>query len=187
MTEQLRPIPLRADYGAVARRNVGALARVAVIRAQAKLNSRRDERGLLRERWPDDPIAPLILRAATSPTSLSNAPALATLIIADILATIGPVGAGARLLQAGLQLTFDGHSDIIVPGLQASATNAGFVAEGAPIGVTDLVSTASTLVPRKIASIATFTRETIEVEQRAKVGRERVAQKHRLDARQLFV
>jgi hypothetical protein len=162
MTEQLRPIPLRADYGAVARRNVGALARVAVIKAQAKLNSRRDERGLLRERWPDDPIAPLILRAASSPASVANTPALVASIIADVIATIGPTGAGARLLQAGMQLRFDNYADIIVPGLQASATNAGFVQESAPIGVTDLVTTAATLVPRKIASIATFTRETIE-------------------------
>ena len=81
MTEQLRPISLRADYGAVARRNVNALVRVCIVKAIARLDRRQDERAILKQRWPDDPTAMLILRASTSPTSLSSAPALAASIV----------------------------------------------------------------------------------------------------------
>jgi hypothetical protein len=36
--------------------------------------------------------------------------------VSDLIATIGPVGAWARLLEAGLQLVFDSAGAIYVPG-----------------------------------------------------------------------
>ena len=42
-------------------------------------------------------------------------------VVADLIATIGPGGAGARVLQSGLQLTFDSAGAIYVPGLEYSS------------------------------------------------------------------
>ena len=72
MNERLQPIPLRADPGAVRRRNVAALARACIANAVAKLDPRQNERAILKQRWPDDSIAPLVLRAASTPTSLAG-------------------------------------------------------------------------------------------------------------------
>lgn len=160
MTERIQPIPLRADPGAVRRRNVTALARVCISKGIAKLNSRRDD-AVLKSKWADDPTAALILRAATAPTSLTGS-ALGASLVSDIVATIGPTSAGARLLQAGLQVTFGSYATIYVPALQAISTQASFVAEGAPAPVHDLVTKAAPLVPRKLATIVALTCEMIE-------------------------
>ena len=37
---------------------------------------------------------------------------------ADLIGTIGPTGAGARLLQAGLQFVFDSAGEVYVTGLE---------------------------------------------------------------------
>jgi hypothetical protein len=156
------PIPLRADIGAIRRRNVAAFVRVCIAGAIAKLEMRHDERAILKEHWPDDSIAPLILRAATSPATLTGTPALAATIMSDIVSTLGPASAGARLLQSGLQLSFDQYAAITVPALEAKATQASFVQEGAPIPVHNLVSKSASLAPRKIALIVALSREMIE-------------------------
>jgi Phage capsid family len=158
----MQPIPLRADPGALTRRNVNALTRACIAKATAKLDSRRDERAILKERWPDDPIALLVLRAASAPASLAGTPALAATLVSDIVSTLGPTSAGAKLLQAGLQVTFGPYATIYVPALQAISTQASFVTEGVPIPVHDLVTKATPLVPHKLATIVTLSREMIE-------------------------
>jgi hypothetical protein len=143
-------------------RNVAALARVCIAQAVAKLENRGDENRILKNRWPEDSIAPLILRAASSPATITNTPALAATIVADVIATLGPQSAGARLLQAGLQLTFDRFATVNVPALLAQSTLAAFVGETAPIAVHNLATKASALVPRKIATGVVLTREMVE-------------------------
>jgi hypothetical protein len=127
----------------------------------ARLDPRGDEREILRSRWPNDPIAPLVLRAATNPTTLAANPALAPSLVADLIAAIGPVGAGAPLLQSGLSLVFENYATIYVPGLEASADEASFVAEGAPISVRMLTSGTVALEPRKMAVIVVLTAEML--------------------------
>ena len=83
-----RPIPLRPDPSAIIDRNITALVRTCVVRAQTRLSKRSDEATLLRERWPDDPLAPLVLRAAVQPNALPD-PALGTSIVADLLTVVG--------------------------------------------------------------------------------------------------
>jgi hypothetical protein len=156
----MRPIPLRPDPGALVARNLTSLARAAIAKAMARLDPRCDEREHLRTRWPDDPTAPLILRAASHPATLAANPALGHALVADLIATIGPTGAGARLLQAGLQLVFGSASSIYVPGLEATA-EAAFVQEGAPISVHGLNATGALLEPRKLAVIAALSAEII--------------------------
>src|SRR5262249_10810380 len=99
-----RPIPLRADPSALRAETVGALARAIIAKAHARVENRRDEAGILRTLFPDDQPALLMLRAASSPTSTTSASALVRTVVADIIASIGAVGAGARLLQSGLLL-----------------------------------------------------------------------------------
>jgi hypothetical protein len=96
-----QPIRLRPDPTALATRNVTALSRAVIAKATAKIERRSEPAAILRDRWPDDPIAPIVLRAASEPpASLPTTPALGRSIVADIFATIGPIGGGARLLQA---------------------------------------------------------------------------------------
>ena len=156
-----RPIPLRADPGALVARNVTAVARVAIAKAVARTERRSDDMAILKERFPDDPLAPLVLRAASQPSMLATDTALGRSVVADLIATIGPVGAGARLLQSGLQLVFENDSTIYVPGLEATANAVSFVQEGAPIPVHSLVSKSVALVPRKLATIVTLTSEML--------------------------
>jgi hypothetical protein len=110
------------------------------------------------------PLAPLVLRAASEPPAslAGSAGVLGRSIVEDLIAVIGQIGAGARLLQAGHQFVFDSAAQLLVPALQATAGLVSFVAETSPIPVHDLVSSPVALVPRKLATIATLTREMIE-------------------------
>jgi hypothetical protein len=157
-------IPLRPDPRALATRNVKGFARAVIAKALGRLNQRSSEAAVLRSRWPDDSIAPLVMRAASEPPAeLAGNTALGTSIVADLISAIGPVGAGARLLQAGLQLLFGREATIWVPGMQVTTgAAASFVQEGAPVPVHDLASTSVPLVPRKLPSIVTLTEELLE-------------------------
>jgi hypothetical protein len=118
------------------------LARAGIAKAACKIERGGEAAAFLRDRWPDVPIAPIVLRAASEPpASLPATPALGRSIVADIIATVGPVGAGARLPQAAsLALVFDGAATINVPALQATASAGSFCGESMPIPVTDLDS-----------------------------------------------
>lgn len=129
-----RPIPLRADPCALRSATVSALARAIIVKAHARLGNRRDEAGIMRSRFPDDPAAMLMPRAASSPTITTTASAVVQTVVADIIAATGAVGAGARLLQSGLLLSFeDGVGMVSVPGIAISANKAAFIEEGAPM------------------------------------------------------
>ena len=157
----MRPIPLRADPTALVTRNINALARACIAKAMARIDPRCDERDHLRTRWPNDPTAPLILRAASQPATLAANPALGHTLVADLIATIGPTGAGTRLLQAGLQLVFDSAGEVYVPALEAAADKVSFVREGGPIPLHGLTTTGVLLEPRKLAVIVALSTEMI--------------------------
>ena len=111
--------------------------------------------------WPSD----LVLRAATAPAMTSTAGWAAELVqtmVADGLRALGPASAGAQVLERGLVLSFEGHGTISAPGLVVEYGNAGFVGEGKPIPVRQLTTTASTLLPHKLAAIGVLTREMVE-------------------------
>jgi hypothetical protein len=159
-----RGIPLKFDRAAAGRdracAHVTSLARACIAKAIGKIE-RREDATILRDRWPDDRVAPLVLRAPTTPSSLANSSALGATVVADLISVIGPVGAGARLLQAGLRFVFDTAATLSVPALEASASEASFVQEGAPIPVHNLVSSAVSLVPRKLATISVLSAEML--------------------------
>jgi hypothetical protein len=73
-----------------------------------------------------------MLRAVSSPLNTGTASAVVRTVVADIIASIGPIGAGARLLQSCLVLSFDnGIGTVKIPGIAVSANKAAFIAEGA--------------------------------------------------------
>jgi hypothetical protein len=115
--------------------------------------------------WPSDRDVIELTRAATVPamtTVVGWAAELVHKVVTDALEALGPASAAAQIMQRGLVLSFDGAGVISAPGFVAGAGNASFVAEGAPIPVHQLVSTAALLNPHKLASIAVLTRELIE-------------------------
>lgn len=110
-----------------------------------------------RRGWSDDRGLGLVLRAAVSPTTLGNTPALAQVAVA-FLETLVPVSAGADLLARGIALNFSGAASISVPGI--AVPNCDFVGEGAPIPVTAApTSPGPTLTPHKLAVISTLSGE----------------------------
>lgn len=116
--------------------------------------------------WPHDRVTQeIVQRAASAPamTSVAGwAAELAQRVVTDALEVLGPMSAGIQLLQQGLVLTLDHYGSISAPGFVAGVGSAGFVAEGQPIPVRQLVATPATLLPYKLCDIAVLTREMIE-------------------------
>lgn len=118
------------------------------------------------EMWPSDRMVAEVVEKAASAPAMTSVPGwaaeLAVRVVSDALEALGPASAGAELLKQGLVLTFDGAGSISAPGFVAEFGNAGWVAEGDPIPVRQLSSTAAILNPHKLAAIAVLTREMIE-------------------------
>jgi hypothetical protein len=116
--------------------------------------------------WPRDRLLEeLLTRAATAPamtTTTGWAAELAHRVVADGIEALGPASAGAQVLQRALVLAFDGAGSISAPGLVAEFGNAGWVAEGDPIPVRQLSTTAAILSPHKLGAIAVLTRQMIQ-------------------------
>ena len=116
--------------------------------------------------WPSDKgTLAMLTRAASAPamtTVTGWAAELGRKQIDDTLDALGAAAAGALVLRESMVLSFDGAAIISAPGFVAGAGNSGFVAEGAPIPVRQLVVEPATLTPFKLASIGVLTREMIE-------------------------
>lgn len=116
-----------------------------------------------RETWPHDTDATWIAKAAISPTTTASASGLLRTVLANFLTSLGPASAGSQLLARGISLSFDNNGALLkVPNILASGTGAGFVAEGAPIPVRQLLVGALSLEPHKFASISPFTGELFQ-------------------------
>jgi hypothetical protein len=154
------PIPLRPDPSAVAKAALASLAKGVAISAGGRLDQQLGQ--CLRGQWSDDRAALLVARSATTPHSLSDT-ALAPSFVRAVVEALGPASAGAQLLGQGLQLAFDSYASISVPGFVASAAQASFVAEGAPIPMRALSvsSPATVLSPRKLVAMTSLTSEML--------------------------
>jgi hypothetical protein len=148
-----KPIPLRADPDAARIKAVNSLARAAIAAGLGKLDGNIKPS----DYWGDDRDVELVLRAAVSPTAVSNSPALSQIAVA-FLETLVPASAGAALLGRGIGLSFAGAAQINVPTI--AVPTADFVGEMAPIPVRTAPTTAGpTLLPHKLAVIAVLTGE----------------------------
>jgi len=125
---------------------------------------KRPLEAIIEQQWPNDHVIDMVLRATSAPAMTSVAGWAAELshkLVADGLDALAPMSAGAKLLQAGTVLNFDGYGSISVPSFATSASSTNFVQEGQPIPVKQLVSSAAQLLPYKIAAIAALTQEMI--------------------------
>jgi hypothetical protein len=150
MTRDL-PIPLRPDRNAVHRAAVNSIFRACVVAGKQALGDQGARSG--------DPDAQLILKAARSPLSLNDAPALLTVGV-SFLASLTPLSAGAALLGRGISLTFGNEAAIALPTMGSG--EADFVGEGKPIPVKRFdTSVPALLEPYKLAALATLTGEML--------------------------
>ena len=111
-------------------------------------------------------ICDLTLKAATAPAMTSVAGWAAELvqqINAELMPQLLPSAVYPSLSAMGLRLSFGRNGKIVVPTRAATPTVAGsFVGEGAPIPVRQAAFTSTTMVPKKMAVITTWTREMDE-------------------------
>jgi hypothetical protein len=113
MTVQ-RPIPVRADPAALHTANIKSFVRalIAYAVAEKERGTARPET-VLRARFEDDRLAPIILRAATSPLTIAGAPGLTQVdLIDDILVLVGKISAAVQILRSGLVLRFGRDAQI---------------------------------------------------------------------------
>ena len=158
---------LRRNGNASRERGIRSLVRVALCIGRNGGLSRAEQPAaaarLLAKSWPNDTTASYLVRAATTPASLTNTTAITQTIIADFLAALGPQSAGVQLLERGLQLSFDEAAVISLPSFVADQNSVAFVQEGAPIPVRQFAITTPVpqLVPRKLALITSLTNEML--------------------------
>jgi hypothetical protein len=154
------PLPKRTPYTAPPAVPGNPFIRLITAKAIAQLE-RTHTVDVVQRLWPDD----MVLRAVSAPamtTVTGWAKELVRQITAQALDALGPASAGAQVLRDSLVLAWDGAGAISAPGIVAGAGNASFVAEGAPIPVRQLASTAAIMSPYKLATIAVLTREMME-------------------------
>jgi hypothetical protein len=151
---------IRPDYAAAAAMRADGFApltraAICVGRAALDRNTRASD---VAKQW-DDRSVELILRAAVSPTSTANSPAMTQVSVA-FLGALVPASAGADLLARGVQLNFSGAATISVPNI--SVPNADFVAEAMPFPVrTTPTSPGPTLTAHKLGLIVRLTGEML--------------------------
>jgi hypothetical protein len=119
------------------------------------------------ELWPNDRVLAeaYAIKATSAPamTSVAGwAQELAVKRVADMVTALGGASTAVQIMSSGLLMDWDGYGSISVPAFVASANNASFVQEGNPIPVRQLSTTASVLLPYKVAVIAALTREMME-------------------------
>lgn len=128
----------------------------------------------LRQRYGDDPAAALVLRAATTPASLQDdewAAIAASTAVADFIANLAPTSAAAALIASSLRVDLGRNASVLVPTMIPTASAAGFVGEGEPIGVVAAAVSGPTITPRKIGVMTAMTRETLRSSAAAPVFR----------------
>lgn len=134
------------------------LVRACLAHALASIEQ-TDADKVVRRIWPQDEPTAWLTRVASSPETLTTAAPLVALVVADLIAALTPSSAAARLLEDGLQLSFDGAGTIAVPSFAAAASYAGFIGESNAIPVLQGLDTAASLVPKKLASFLVLSRE----------------------------
>jgi hypothetical protein len=138
-------------------------AALAVLRSETQHLLQED--AVVRQLYPGDAVSALLVRAATSPASLTSAEwagALASTAVADFVGGLGPVSAAAQLIATSLQLDLGRYAHVRVPGLVPTAALPVFVGEGREIPVNRMLFGSATLGPTKVAVIVPFTREAVE-------------------------
>src|SRR5262245_12706556 len=96
------------------------ITRAAYAKAFHISASRRSKspEAVARERWGDDPVTPLLLRAPSTPATTTDnlwAAGLARTAAGDFVASLAPLSAGAQVLSAATQVSLDGYNTVSFP------------------------------------------------------------------------
>jgi hypothetical protein len=153
-------IPLRPDIGATLRRERTALNRSLAACVLGKLHNQRPGQ-FIAHSWPGDSRAAAITRAAVPPFDTTSGSALSIAKVSPLL-LVAPGAAASKLFDVALRFDLSGVSTISVPHA-ASHPVPLFVAEGAPLPVTQAATGTTTLGPtRKLTFALALTRELDE-------------------------
>lgn len=108
----------------------------------------------------------VVSKAASAPATTTTSGWAAELVqtaTLDFMDSLMPMSVYPRLRDAGGRFTFGRNGIVSIPSRNIGTSVAGsFVAQGAPIPVRQGAFTATTLTPKKMAVITTFTREIAE-------------------------
>jgi hypothetical protein len=130
-----------------------SLYRACILRAQRVRNPDVTRA----ERWPNDPVVDMVLRAAEEPTTLLGTPELHE-VLAEFAEALTETSAGMSLFGISTNLSFGRAAQIALP-FMTDLPQADFVAEGAPIPVVQGRSGLASLTPTKIATIVPLSNE----------------------------
>jgi hypothetical protein len=125
----------------------------------------RDSEKIIEAEWPHDRVAPLILRGASAPASMSTSGWAADLVqgtIVDFSLNTGPSTAGFTLLSRALQLEFGGKGVLVVPLTTPAANDVTFLGESGVIPVHQASYDSIALIPQKFATALAYNREVFE-------------------------
>jgi HK97 family phage major capsid protein len=153
--ERFEPFAQRGEQSLPGR----ALARAAIAHARCALDRSMRPEECAERAWPFDTDVPLILRAATTPTTMANATALVHVVTA-ILPALAPQSAAAALFDVALKLQFGPEANAFkIPGV--IPPNGAFVGEALPKPVGQGLSSTQQMNPNKIAAIAVASAELL--------------------------
>jgi len=121
------------------------------------------------DRWGNDGFTAAILtRAASVPATVGSsawAGEFSHTVTGDFIASLAPISAAAKLLEAAPRVSLDGVYQVNFPRRLGAInpTSVPWVGEGAPVPVLQFVLSSAVLGPaRKLAAIAVMTRELVE-------------------------
>ncbi|MCK1447756.1 hypothetical protein IVB34_34460 [Bradyrhizobium sp. 2] len=157
-------IPFRADRDAVRRAGLNTLVRSAAAHVMACDRPGKPGESVydvVAREWPDDRNVIWMTRAAVSPTSMDNTPALVQTVVSDFHAVLSRRFAAPALFALGLQLSFDDAGKISIPAFIPDPTGAGFIGEGKPFPVRQALAKPTILEPFKLGSISAFSNEML--------------------------
>jgi Phage capsid family len=155
MLTGMKGIPLKPDRGAVTREQTRSLHRALTAVTLGRMRN-KSATELAKASWPGDEAAQWLTRAPTVPLDRTQSPAITSV---QLLPLVAPRSAASLLFERALRLDFAGISTISVPNA-AEVSGAMFVAEGAPIPVSQGALVAAVIGPvRKLALICGISRE----------------------------
>jgi hypothetical protein len=157
-------IPLRPEARAVRRSNIITMVRSAtahVIACERPNKPRERPEEVIAREWKRDSAAAWMTRAAVSPASTENTPALVRTAVADFHAVLSRRYAAPALFAQGLQLSFDDAGKISIPAFIPDPNGAGFIGEGKPFPVRQALALPTILEPFKLGSISAFSNELL--------------------------
>jgi hypothetical protein len=163
-----KPIVFRPDRRATRNAAASSFVRAATVALIAAVGRSVDEPDVLARRlYPGERDVGLVLRAATAPASTTQSGWAAELTnvgaITDLLSILAPASAAAAVFAQCLNWQWPtGVSGLSIPTLNVSPSFAAWIGQSSPYPVVDFVSSRVTVTPKKIGTIATFTREMFQ-------------------------